>query len=455
MLFLTSGVGLARAQAPEIQHVPIPCVAPGAYPVIDAVILPGADIRTAKVYFRSNKYSKFYYLEMAFDGTAFSTALPKPSLETEEFVYYIEAVDVTFNNSIGDEHVAEIRESCQAEGPSLDEAPELLVGATESGVSASPPGFQTVGIVGSITSAGVVSALSGGSGIGAAVVVGGVAAAGGVVVAAANTKELAVSEPEPSAPVSALPPLAPPPPSAPVPPEGPGTPSPPNPTEPEASEPNPPEEPVPSSPVRACFTGIFPGGSCNLKLESSCSTGPITSYRWAIDASPALGGSSVSTEASVNRNFPGCAGEEVAVSLTVGDGSGSSDSRSDSIQLPVSHKADSDSAPVHTSATSLLRGDGIAGRVVLNDARLDATQSMVPFRHDFLAGRGENHIEAFLSSPTAGAVWEFDFSSARHFVPGSLRSAAGQTLLLSSHRIVFRLNGTPEERLRFSFELDP
>ena len=124
---------------------------------------------------------------MAFDGTAFSTALPKPSLETEELVYYIEAVDVTFNNSIGDEHVAEIRESCQAEGPSLDEAPELLVGATESGVSASPPGFQTVGIVGSITSAGVVSALSGGSGIGAAVVVGGVAAA--------NTEELAVSEP--------------------------------------------------------------------------------------------------------------------------------------------------------------------------------------------------------------------------------------------------------------------
>ena len=143
------------------------------------------------------------------------------------------------------------------------------------------------------------------------------------------------------------------------------------------------------------------------------------------------------------------------MSLTVGDGSGGSDSRSDSIQLPVSHKADSDSAPVHTSATSLQRGDGIAGRVVLNDARLDATQSMVPFRHDFLAGRGENHIEAFLSSPTAGAVWEFDFSSARHFVPGSLRSAAGQTLLLSSHRIVFRLNGTPEERLRFSFERDP
>jgi hypothetical protein len=77
-------------------------------------------------------------------------------------------------------------------------------------------------------------------------------------------------------------------------------------------------------------------------------------------------------------------------------------------------------------------------------------------RQDVLPGRGEDHIEAVLISPTAGeAGWEFDFSNVRHFVPGRLRSAAGQTLLLSSHRIVFRLNGMPEEQLKFLFELDP
>jgi len=56
-------LAVAGATAPEILHEPLPCVAPGRNPVVDAVI-PGADIRTAKVYFRSDKYPKFYYVEM-------------------------------------------------------------------------------------------------------------------------------------------------------------------------------------------------------------------------------------------------------------------------------------------------------------------------------------------------------------------------------------------------------
>jgi hypothetical protein len=465
MLFLTMGTGLLLAQTPAIQHVPVPCVAPGEYPVIDAVISPGADIRTAKVYFRAAKYPKFYYLEMGFDGSTFSTALPKPSLETEQIVYYIEAVDVTFNNTVGDEHVAEVREDCQAQ-QDLPEEPELIVGATEAGASASPPGFQTVGIVGTITSAGVASLLSGGSGIGTAAVVGGVAAAGagGVVVAAAIAEEPRATEPEPTA---SVPPPPEPPPSptssappstdSPTPPSGPTEPPSPEPSPPDSTEPpDPPPPPPPSAPVRACFVGSFPGGSCNLKLLSSCSTGPIVSYQWVIDASPALGGSTVSTEANVNRNFPGCAGETVSVTLTVGDGAGGVDSATDTFQLPVSQRVESHTASHPMAVISLLRAEGAAGRVVLDDARVDVTESMIPFRHEFAARRGEHHIEAVVARPGTGDVmWEFDFSSADHFVPGSLRAEAGQVLAVTSRRILFRSNGTPGERLRFSFDVSP
>lgn len=478
LLFLTSGAGSLLAQTPEIQHVPISCVAPGSYPVIDAIIQPGSDIRTAKVYFRSEQYPKFYYLEMVFEGGTFTTALPKPSLETKHIVYYIEAVDVTFNNSIGDEHVAEVREGCQAESTPPEEEPALVVGATEAGASASPPGFETVGIVGTITSAGVVSALSSGSGIGTAAVVGGVAAAGaGGAVAVAVLAEPSVEESESVAPSEtppALPPASstpsvppsdggspqPPAPTDPSPPEPePPSPSEPSPSEPEPpspSEPSPPEPPVPSAPVQACFTGSFPGGSCNLKLVSSCSSGPIASYRWVIDASPALGGSTVSTEATLNRNFPGCAGETVSVTLTVADGAGGSDSATDTFQLPVSQRADGNPGHLPATVTSLLRGDAAGGRVVVNDARLDDTRGNVPFRHEFPGRLGENHIEAVMRAPSPGeALWEFDFSRARHFVPGSLRVQAGSALSLSSHRIVFRLTGAPEERVWFSFELGP
>lgn len=350
------------------------------------------------------------------------------------------------------------------ETPSLEEEPALVVGATESGAAAAPPGFQTVGIVGSITSAGIVSALSGGSGIGTAAVVGGVAAAGagGAFVAAVVTEESAVAAPDPAGPAPPPPEDPSDPPPASSPPVDTGTPPPPSPTEPSAPDPQPPEPsptpepPVPSAPLRACFTGSFPGGSCNLKLVSSCSSGPITSYRWVIDASPALGGSTVSTEANVNRNFPGCAGETVSVTLTVGDSAGGSDSATDAFQLPVSQRTDTDFAYLPASVTSLLRVDGPAGRVVVNDARLDDIRGTVPFRHEFPGRVGENHVEAVLSTPSAGEVlWEFDFSNARHFVPGSFRAQSGHALSVSSHRIVFRLTGTPEERLRFSFELAP
>ena len=183
-LALSSSFSQAGSQAglrPSISHSPLLCTAPGRNPIVEASILPSSDIRTAKVYFRSDKYPKFYYIEMTPSKTGFHTALPKPSAETARIYYYIEAVDLSFNNMIGTEHIVEVSQRCAP--PNLDPQPnidpEIVVGASEAGLPALPPGFDTLGIVGTISAAGVSSVISGGSGISSAVVVGAVAASAG------------------------------------------------------------------------------------------------------------------------------------------------------------------------------------------------------------------------------------------------------------------------------------
>ena len=88
--------------------------------------------------------------------TGFHTALPKPSAETARIYYYIEAVDLSFNNMIGTEHIVEVSQRCAP--PNLDPQPnidpEIVVGASEAGLPALPPGFDTFGIVGTISAAG-------------------------------------------------------------------------------------------------------------------------------------------------------------------------------------------------------------------------------------------------------------------------------------------------------------
>ena len=110
--------------------------------------------------------------------------------------------------------------------------------------------------------------------------------------------------------------------------------------------------------------------------------------------------------------------------------------------------------------TSILRVrpiNGTAeGRVLLNGAQADRTDSSGPFRHQFAGQAGKNTIEAYTASPVVGeGFWHFDFSGAQNFVPGSIRPERGPVAFTNERSIVFRLGGAPDERIKFTYQRSP
>lgn len=181
-----------------IEHSGIECLTHDHYPRVDAGIRPGDKVQTSRVYFRSDKYPDFYYVEMTKEHPTiddFQAVLPKPGEETERIIYYLESVDTNFDSLQTPEFAPEViaAEECRRRGvPAWFEGdPSIVIGATQPGAAAIPPGFQAVGITGFINSLGVLSSIGGagggvvGSTAGAVLVVGGgaAAAATGVVVA--------------------------------------------------------------------------------------------------------------------------------------------------------------------------------------------------------------------------------------------------------------------------------
>ena len=179
----------------DIHHDELECLQHDQFPLVDSAIRPGTEVAVCRVYFRSDKYPDFYYVEASEIPETpedFRAILPKPSLETERVIYYVEAVDTEY----------EIYQTPEADPPVVDDAcrrdpgayyagenPEIVVGATSAGAAAVPPGFQALGITGFISAAGVTTAVTaaaaaggaaaGGLSTGLIVVVTGAAVAGG------------------------------------------------------------------------------------------------------------------------------------------------------------------------------------------------------------------------------------------------------------------------------------
>lgn len=181
-----------------IEHDGIECLSHEHFPLVDAVIRPGDHVQTSRVYFRSDKYPDFYYVEMTKEHPTiddFEAILPKPGPETERIIYYLESVDDQFDSSQTPEFDPPVlaTDECARRGTPawFDGDPSIIIGATQPGAAAIPPGFQAVGITGFVNSLGVLSSVGGagggvvGSTAGAVLVVGGgaAAAATGVVIA--------------------------------------------------------------------------------------------------------------------------------------------------------------------------------------------------------------------------------------------------------------------------------
>jgi len=183
-----------------IEHPGIECLTHDHYPRVDAGIRPGDQVQTTRVYFRSDKYPDFYYVEMTKEHPTiddFQAILPKPGPETERLIYYVESITLNIETLQTQEFDPEViaAEECRRRGaPAWFEGdPSIVVGATQPGMAAIPPGFSALGITGFVNSLGVLSTIGGGvaaggvagSTVGAILVVGGgaAAAATGVVIA--------------------------------------------------------------------------------------------------------------------------------------------------------------------------------------------------------------------------------------------------------------------------------
>lgn len=439
------------------------CIAPGEYPVVNMDVDPGIDVRSAKVYFRSDTYPKFYYIEMKPSGAGLRSVLPRPSAETERIVYYIETVDVTFASIVGAEQVLEVRTDCVEEEKGEEVAsvpPEITVGSVEAGSPAIPPGFEAAGIIGTIASTGVLTGLGGGSSVGTAIAVGGLAAAGtgGVVVAASGGEQEAPPERDgssgPPTTTSARPTTTPP--ASTTAPGSPPTPA----TTTTASTTTTTATTTtttttsPAS-VSACFSSSFPGNSCNLKLDAGCSQGPVSSWDWVIDPGSAFGGPTSASGPTVNRTFPQCAGETVLVTLTVTGPGSASDAATQAIKLPVSQRQSLREVElVSCTFTSFLSSRELSGSVVLDRARVESVQGGISVSHALRTHPGDHEVEAFLTATEEGeALWTFDFSSCEALLATGLEPRQGWVIASGGRRIAFRLNGRAREHLQFRFRL--
>ena len=188
-----------------IEHDELECLTYDHYPLVDAHIAPGDMIQISRVYFRSDRYPDFYYVDMGPENPTindFQAILPKPSPETSRIYYYVESVDSNFDSLQTPEFDPEVLEvqACAERGATWfqGEEPGIVIGATQGGAAAIPPGFQAAGVTGFVSSLGVLTTVGGAAAAGGGVasttglvlvVAGGTAAAAGTTVVVTGDSE--------------------------------------------------------------------------------------------------------------------------------------------------------------------------------------------------------------------------------------------------------------------------
>ena len=414
---------LSWAQEPRIAHEPVDCLPMDSHSVIGAETSPPNAFQTARLYFRSNVFGVFYYVEMSRTAGALYAVLPKPEPTADSVVYYIEAHDEragAIRTPDYETFVMASAESCRSRG--LDFAlhsgdnPRIVVGSESPGVPSTPPGFLGDGIVDSLIPPGPPEG-GGGSGKKTWMAIG---AAAGAVSGVALLAGGSTSEPEVAdAPVPVSP------------------------------------SPVTNIPVAvACFTTQPNPPTINagdrITLDGRCSE-PAGDLSYAWD----LGDGRTRDEAFIQPpyNSPGSFPVELVVRLQ------SDASLTDRIVKWIEVRGQAASNATAGSRTSFVSeiSGGPVGAVhaslELNERVHVSTDDASPRQIALLGLEGENFVAGLARAKgLEGVHWRFDFSRAEHFESGSLRVELGDVVSIGSHTVVFRLEGT-QGRVRFRFRL--
>jgi hypothetical protein len=218
--------------------------------------------------------------------------------------------------------------------------------------------------------------------------------------------------------------------------------------------------PAPPAPVTADFTArnIRPK-VCVGEFDGILSTGDIVRYSWELDLNGDFG-SVVMTEGQVVTYDWGSAcfrnGGLVTARLTVFGPTGNQDSITKTVDILTFGPIPARQSLVESSfASEMLQAKGVQGQVVIEGGRGFPVSADAPTRIQFAGRRGRVSIEAVATAASAPFLWRFDFSGAKGFVPGSLRTVSGQEVSRDAYSVVLRFSGGAFERARLEYRLEP
>ena len=421
-----------------IDHKAVDCIVAGKFPKMDACFSPVSSVARARVYFRAEGGTSWYYVEMKSDAPCLSGILPKPRKELidKHINYYVHVTDKSFTEGRTEEYdplVVDSESKCKD---------KLVAAALPKAAVQVFPGLPAGFAAGGIGTAAAVG--------------GGVAVAGiaGGVYAATNGNDTTTTtfSPTTTQPTSG------------------GTTTTTLPTTTTTSS------TLPPPPFRfnlkvSPTTGIEP---LDVTMDM-CDSTPVSSleYFWDFDGDGVFDYQAFSC--SQTRTFKNKSvdvspsGQPTRITLpphtwTV---TGCAEPRDPNV-VPQERKCASANVVVEDSLsvsvgrvipgvatlswTSHLDVEAASGQVVVNGASV--VYSGTGRSNAASTGRlGQNRFEAQLvRSAGKPGTWRFDLGASQMMVGGSLRVIAGEVALVTADAIVFRMHGTQGERVVFSFE---
>jgi hypothetical protein len=448
------GVSSAQAPAPEggggvaIDHKAVSCIVAEKFPKLNACFSPGASVARARVYFRAEGGTSWYYVDMKSDAPCMSGILPKPRKEMidKHVDYYVHATDKSFTEARTLEYnplVVASEDACKDKPIAA-----ALSKASVSVFPSLPAGFAAGGL-----GAGVV--------VGGGVVAG--AAAGGIYAATKSNNNTTTTTSPTAVVTTTLPTVT---------------------TTTTTTSTTAPAAPT----FRFSFILSPLKGTEPLEVTvDMCGSTPETSLRYFYD----FDGDGVDDfqgpfcqqtrtykvnsvdvfPAGIIRPSP------VPIQTKTWTVRGCAEPRNPAVQ-PQEKKCDTGTVtvqsvpPTTTTSTfaplrpssagggqslswsSQLDVAGASGQVVVNSA---STAFSTAGRSSAVAeGRkGQNRIEAQLVEGSGKpGTWRFEFGGTPSFRAGSLRVVAGDVAVVTGDAVTFRLKGTPGERVVFTFETE-
>lgn len=138
------------ADPPLIDHQQVSCSLPGKHPRICATIADDGVIKRAKIFFRAEGQSAFYWSEMSLDFRNFCATLPVPDASITNVQYYLWAIDDGLEIERTNDLVMTVDATKTCNHPIIDDDPQrtasLVVYATSPKQGKKLQGFAPEGV---------------------------------------------------------------------------------------------------------------------------------------------------------------------------------------------------------------------------------------------------------------------------------------------------------------------